>query len=82
MPFGSLEGVRRGCPAYVRDESAGAIRPSEAWLGRVIDALGRPVDGLGPLPQGQRRLSRCAPTRRRPMPAPGSAARSTSGSAA
>jgi flagellum-specific ATP synthase len=52
MPFGSLEGVRRGCPAYVRDESAGAIRPSAAWLGRVVDALGRPVDGLGPLPQG------------------------------
>ena len=52
MPFGSLEGVRRGCPAFVRDEAAGAIRPSHEWLGRVIDALGRPVDGLGPLPQG------------------------------
>ncbi|MCJ2049554.1 flagellar protein export ATPase FliI [Methylobacterium sp. J-070] len=53
MPFGSLDGVRRGCPAYVRDEAAGAIRPSGGWLGRVIDALGRPVDGLGPLAQGQ-----------------------------
>ncbi|WP_430910826.1 flagellar protein export ATPase FliI [Methylobacterium sp. sgz302541] len=52
MPFGSLEGVRRGCPAFVRDEAAGAIRPSSGWLGRVVDALGRPVDGLGPLPQG------------------------------
>ncbi len=52
MPFGSLEGVRRGCPAFVRDEAAGAIRPSPHWLGRVVDALGRPVDGLGPLPQG------------------------------
>ncbi|MEA1832195.1 flagellar protein export ATPase FliI [Methylobacterium durans] len=52
MPFGTLEGVRRGCPAYVRDEAAGAIRPSPAWLGRVIDALGRPVDGLGALPAG------------------------------
>ena len=54
MPFGSLEGVRRGCPAMVRDEAAGAIRPSSAWLGRTIDALGRPVDGLGPLPPGPR----------------------------
>ncbi len=54
MPFGSLEGVRRGCPAFVRDEAAGAIRPSHHWLGRVVDALGRPVDGLGPLPQGPR----------------------------
>ncbi|MGU3539418.1 flagellar protein export ATPase FliI [Methylobacterium sp. A54F] len=52
MPFGSLEGVRRGCPAFVRDEAAGAVRPSAGWLGRVIDALGRPVDGLGPLPSG------------------------------
>ena len=52
MPFGSLEGVRRGCPAMVRDEAAGAIRPSSAWLGRTIDALGRPIDGLGPLAPG------------------------------
>ena len=52
MPFGSLEGVRRGCPAFVRDEAAGAIRPSKAWLGRTIDALGRPIDGLGPLDPG------------------------------
>ncbi|MGY6284951.1 flagellar protein export ATPase FliI [Methylorubrum extorquens] len=52
MPFGSLEGVRRGCPALVRDEAAGAIRPSAAWLGRTVDALGRPIDGLGPLAQG------------------------------
>ena len=36
----------------VRDEAAGAIRPSAGWLGRTIDALGRPVDGLGPLPPG------------------------------
>ena len=52
MPFGSLEGVRRGCPVLVRDEAAGAVRPSQGWLGRTIDALGRPIDGLGPLPQG------------------------------
>jgi flagellum-specific ATP synthase len=49
MPFGTLEGVRRGCPAHVRDEAAGA-KPSEGWLGRVVDALGRPIDGKGPLP--------------------------------
>lgn len=51
MPFGSLEGVRRGCPAHVRAQSGG-VRPSQAWLGRVVDALGRPVDGLGPIPNG------------------------------
>ncbi|GJD68321.1 flagellar protein export ATPase FliI [Methylobacterium gnaphalii] len=52
MPFGSLDGVRRGCPAYVRQDAAGAVRPTQAWLGRTVDALGRPIDGLGELPQG------------------------------
>jgi len=51
MPFGALAGVRRGCPAHVRDEIVG-VRPSRGWLGRVVDALGRPIDGKGPLPQG------------------------------
>ena len=53
MPFGALEGVRRGCPAHVRDEIVG-VRPSRGWLGRVVDALGRPIDGKGPLPHGPR----------------------------
>jgi flagellum-specific ATP synthase len=28
------------------------VRPSEGWLGRVVNALGEPIDGLGPLPPG------------------------------
>ncbi|TCR69951.1 flagellar protein export ATPase FliI [Bosea sp. BK604] len=52
MPYGGLDGVRRGCPAYV-DRAAPGIRPTTAWLGRVVDALGRPVDGGPPLPQGE-----------------------------
>jgi flagellum-specific ATP synthase len=51
MPFGALEGVRRGCPAHVRRTHPG-IRPTPAWLGRVIDALGRPIDGGAALPEG------------------------------
>ncbi len=51
LPFGTLDGVRRGCPAMVRPE-AGGVRPANEWLGRVVDALGRPVDGLGGLPLG------------------------------
>jgi flagellum-specific ATP synthase len=51
MPFGSLQGVRRGCPAHVGAGSVG-VRPSPGWLGRVVDALGRPIDGKGPLPVG------------------------------
>jgi flagellum-specific ATP synthase len=51
MPFGALEGVRRGCRAVV--SMAGAnVRPSIGWLGRVVNAMGEPIDGKGPLPQG------------------------------
>lgn len=52
MPFGSLQGIRRGCPATTRATPPG-IRPSRAWLGRVVDALGRPIDGRGALPEGE-----------------------------
>jgi len=48
MPFGPLEGVRRGCRALVTSV-AGAVRPSAGWLGRVVNALGEPIDGKGPL---------------------------------
>ena len=51
MPFGPLEGVRRGCRAVVSAASA-AVRPSFGWLGRVLNALGEPIDGKGPLPPG------------------------------
>ena len=48
MPFGQLDGVRMGCKVYVESE-AGEVYPSRRWLGRVINALGEPADGLGPL---------------------------------
>ena len=51
MPFASLEGVRMGCKAFVQAES-GEVRPSRAWLGRVINAFGEPVDGKGLLDRG------------------------------
>src|SRR5688572_32839013 len=51
MPFAPLEGVRRGCRAVV-SATPSAVRPSEAWLGRVINALGEPLDGKGPLSGG------------------------------
>lgn len=52
MPFGNLEGVGLGSRAEVI-EVPPMIFPTKAWLGRVINALGEPVDGKGPLPQGQ-----------------------------
>ncbi len=51
MPFAPLEGVRRGCRAIVTGTPA-AVRPSPAWLGRVVNAMGQPIDGKGPLPPG------------------------------
>ena len=52
MPFGSLDGVGLGC----RVEPVGRdsdVYPSTAWLGRVVNALGEPIDGLGPLKLGK-----------------------------
>src|SRR6266545_2612028 len=51
MPFAALEGVRRGCRAVV-SSAAGAVRPSQGWLGRVVNAMGEPIDGKGALPPG------------------------------
>jgi flagellum-specific ATP synthase len=51
MPFAPLEGVRRGCRALV-SSARGAVRPSAGWLGRVVNAMGEPIDGKGALPSG------------------------------
>src|SRR5215471_7373735 len=64
MPFAGLEGVRRGCRAVIANAS-GQVRPSEAWLGRVLNAMGEPIDGKGPLPQGASPM----PFRNTPPPA-------------
>jgi len=51
MPFGHLDGVALGARATFEDR-INAIHPCRAWLGRVIDAFGRPIDGKGALSQG------------------------------
>lgn len=56
LPFGPLEGVGLGCRAEMI-ESEAVIWPTEAWLGRVINALGEPIDGKGPLPSGDHACS-------------------------
>ena len=67
MPFAALDGVRRGCRAVVAT-AAGAVRPSDRWLGRVVNAMGEPIDGQGPIPFGPWRLTPSARRRRRRMP--------------
>jgi flagellum-specific ATP synthase len=51
MPFGTLDGVGLGCKAILQGSRA-TVMPSDRWLGRVINALGQPIDDLGPLPSG------------------------------
>ena len=51
MPFGALDGIGVGCEAEIAS-SEHYVYPHRAWLGRVINALGEPVDGKGPLPIG------------------------------
>ncbi len=53
MPFSSLDGVGLGCRVEVADASP-MLFPHPEWLGRVINAMGEPVDGKGPLPIGDR----------------------------
>ncbi len=52
MPFGSLDGVGIGSKAELAD-SAPVIYPDSAWLGRVVNAMGQPIDGGPPLPEGR-----------------------------
>ncbi|WP_193179908.1 flagellar protein export ATPase FliI [Nisaea sediminum] len=51
MPFGSLDGIGIGSRAEISD-AAPVIFPHEGWLGRVVNAMGEPVDGKGPLGDG------------------------------
>lgn len=51
MPFASLEGIGLGAKVTMMSY-ASAVEPSDAWLGRIVDAMGDPIDGKGPLPKG------------------------------
>ena len=64
MPFSTLDGVGMGCRVEVTDSNP-VLYPHPGWLGRVINALGEPVDGKGPLPVGDVPY----PVRNKPPPA-------------
>ncbi len=51
MPFSGLEGVRMGCKAVLTARES-VVHPGNAWLGRVVNALGEPIDGKGSLQIG------------------------------
>ncbi len=54
-PFGG--GVEARLGLAVRRSGPLRFAPDPSWRGRVIDALCRPVDGLGPLAPGPRRVA-------------------------
>jgi flagellum-specific ATP synthase len=76
MPFAALDGLGPGSTALCRGDSnglsaanagftfggGGTLAVADDWLGRVLDPLGRPLDGPRPLPAGPRaRRLRSAP---------------------
>jgi flagellum-specific ATP synthase len=68
MPFAALDGLGPGSAVQFRADpgraatdgapfasgGGGTLAVADSWLGRVLDPLGRPLDGLGPLPAGPR----------------------------
>ncbi len=51
MPFKDLEGIGMGCLVWFVGTDSG-IYPADSWRGRVINALGEPIDNKGILPRG------------------------------
>ncbi|MDO9709644.1 FliI/YscN family ATPase [Paracraurococcus lichenis] len=51
LAFGPLDGIGPGQPVALAPPACLAV--DESWLGRVLDPLGRPLDGRGPLRPGQ-----------------------------
>jgi len=68
LPFSEPQGLSAGTRA-VLSAGAFAVRPCDGWLGRMVDGLGRPVDGKGALPAGLHPR----PIRATPPPAAGRA---------
>jgi flagellum-specific ATP synthase len=52
MPFGPLDGVGPGHTASLLPGHGGLLAVSAHWLGRIVDPLGRPVDGRGAIADG------------------------------
>jgi flagellum-specific ATP synthase len=72
MTYGPPEGLGPGSAALAALPARGAARGaalsvSDAWIGRIIDPLGRPLDGRGKLPHGP------VPMRLRATPPPATA---------
>ncbi|HWA85558.1 MAG TPA: FliI/YscN family ATPase [Opitutus sp.] len=60
MPLGDTTGLHVGCEVAARPAPP-LPQPGPALLGRVLDALGRPIDGGGPLPYDRSVTSHAGP---------------------
>ncbi len=63
LTFSDPAGLAAGSPAYLHAQEV-ELRPSDAWLGRMVDGLGQPADGKGPLGEG------CQPRAAKALPPP------------
>lgn len=63
MPYGQLDGIGPGQRVYMEGSSSGSIRINHSWIGRVLNGLGEPLDGKGPLASvgGEERPLRAGP---------------------
>lgn len=66
LAYGTLDGIGPGCIAFAPVGSAVRTRGAQlavgsAWLGRIVDPLGCPIDGRGPIPAGVPRSVRATP---------------------
>lgn len=66
MTLGNLDGIGPGAtaivPIPVKGLQVASLAPADTWLGRVINPLGKPLDGKGPILAGsQRRAIRAGP---------------------
>lgn len=63
MPYGGMEGIGPGQRVYVEGSAGAKVRVNHSWIGRVLNGLGEPLDGKGPLASvgGEERLLRAGP---------------------
>jgi flagellum-specific ATP synthase len=64
MPFSTLDGIGLGSKVEMAHRPP-VIYPDDGWLGRVVNAMGEPLDGKGSLSVGRAAY----PLRNRPPPA-------------
>ena len=56
LPYGELQGIGLGASVTLAP-SHGHVRPNAAWMGRVIDPMGKPLDSGPVLPEGPKDYS-------------------------